>query len=314
MRFARVLCPALLIVWLTALPAHAENYSGTWTVEPSGSGQVHVSVQYTHNSPGDNEEWSESSDMPYSRLSGLSPSDFASNGEHKTFAIVRDAGTLRADGWFAHGRGNGSWTFEPSASFRSELARRGVGGVDDAAQFHLAMADFKISTLDALLAAGYQRPSAADLVRMTDHGVGEKFLQEMRGVPVSPRTIDELVRMRDHGVTGSFAAAMMRADPRLDGDSLIRLRDHGVTPAYMEALASSGYRNITPDEAEQMRDHGVSTDYIQGLQRLGYHPSVSDLVRLADHGVSIAFIERLRSHGYTKLRADDLIRLRDHGF
>lgn len=50
------------------------------------------------------------------------------------------------------------------------------------------------------------------------------------------------------------------------------------------------------------------------LQHLGYMPSAEELVRLVDHGVTVSFIQRLRSHGYTHLTADDLIRLRDHGF
>ncbi len=315
MRIALVLCSALLISSFAAAPASAETYTGTWMVQPSDSaGMVSLELTYRHVSANNNENWQEEEDVALSQLRGLSNADFDSGGEHKGFAIVRDAGTFRADGWFANHHGSGSWTFEPSSTFTSELARRGVVGLDDRMQFHLAMSDFKVATLDMLLAAGFARPSAQDLTDMIEHGVNEKYISAMRNVPLHPKTVRELINMRDHGVSSSFAAAMMRSDPNLTGEQLVDLRDHGVSAEYMQALAADGYGNISPFDAQRMRDHGVSTSFIEGLHRLGYHPSAEDVVRLADHGVSISFIERMRSHGYTHLSADDLIRLRDHGY
>lgn len=311
MKIALALCTALLISSLQPVFAAPNQYTGTWNIEPSSkSADVNLRMEYH----GGTETWEESNDVPRSQLSGVSAADLNSNGERKRFSIRRDAGEFQAEGWFAHGRAAGTWTFLPSQNFRSELARRGVGAPDDRQQFQLAMSGFTFATLDALNAAGFQRPSVADLIRMFEHGVTQEYVAAMRGVPIRPKTVDELIRMRDHGVSAPFAAAMLRSNPGLSGEDLVNLRDHGVGADFMLALAQDGYGTVSANDATRLRDHGVSIEYLQGLRRLGYHPGIDDLVRIADHGVSVAFIQRMRSHGYTRLSADDLIRLRDHGF
>lgn len=277
---------AVLFVLSLAGGARAETFTGTWTAQRNdGAQRVHLSTEYHRSSATGNEEWSESDDVPLAQLRGVSAADFASRGEHKQFDIVRDAGTLRADGWFANGNASGSWTFVPSASFANTLAQRGVGRPDEKQQFELALTGFKLAMLDTMLRSGFERPSVGDLVSMAQHGVDDAYVTAMKNVPLHPKNAATLVRMRDHGVDPAFAARVLAYNPNLTGDDLVRLRDHG-----------------------------VSGSYIGGLQRLGFRPSAEDLVRLADHGVTIAFIERMRSHGYARLSADDLIRLRDHGF
>ncbi len=287
MKRVAFLCAALLIVSLTQTRADADTFSGTWTAQPSQTaGQVHLRLEYERADAFGNEQWDESSDVPIAQLRGVSTADFQSGGMHKSFAIERDAGVMQSDGWFGQGRASGSWTFVPSASFANELNRRGAGTPTQKQQFQLAIGNFKLATLDMLLSDGFERPSVADLVAMTEHGVTDAYIDGVKMLPIRPKSVGELIRMRDHGVN----------------------------PEYLQALASAGYTGIASDDAVRMRDHGVSANYIAGLRRLGYHPQPDELVRLVDHGVSIAFIERMRSHGYTHLSADDLIRLRDHGF
>lgn len=280
-----VLCALLLISSLaTAAASPQPPYSGSWFARPEGS-QVNLQLRYSYSEGQDNENWSESRDVAYSDLHGVSSSDFNSGGEHKSFAIETDPGEFRADGWFANGRASGAWTFVPSGSFRGELQRRGVGGVSDSDMFHLAMSGFKLSTLDNLRSAGFTQITGQDLVRMGEHGVSADYVSGMRNISFNPKTVDGLIRMRDHGVGVQFVQDLNRSGFHPDMDDVVRLRDHG-----------------------------VDSGYVQDLNRLGYHPTIDELVRLRDHGVSTAFIERMRAHGYTHLTADDLIRLRDHGF
>ncbi len=267
-------------------PALAEDYSGTWTLEHSTEpGSVQLGLRYEKTTAGGNQEWDESRSVTWSELRGVTSADLDSNGVHKSFSVVRDAGTFQAEGSLSRGHGAGVWTFAPSSTFNDQLHRRAIGVATWQQQFELAMSGFQFSTLDQLLASGFQRPSAGDLVAMADHGVSDRYIQELRGLGLHPNSAQALIRLRDHGVGGSFAAAVMKAFPGTTVDELVKLRDHGVGTAYMQTFATLGYR-VTAD----------------------------DLIRLRDHGVSASFIERLRSHGYTKLTIDDLIRLRDSGF
>lgn len=267
-------------------PALAEEYSGTWTLEHSAeAGSAQLGLRYQKTTASGNQEWDESRTVAWSELRGVTSADLDSNGVNKSFSIVRDAGRFQAQGLLSRGRGAGVWTFAPSPSFNDQLRRRGIEAADQRQQFELAMAGFQFGTLDQLLASGFQRPSAADLVAMGEHGVSDTYIQELRGLGLHPNSAQALIRLRDHGVGGSFASAVMKAFPGTTVDELVKLRDHGVGTAYMQTFASMGYR-VTAD----------------------------DLIRLRDHGVTSSFIERLRSHGYTKLSINDLIRLRDHGF
>ncbi len=284
MKLTIIAIAALLLV--PVAPALAEDYSGTWTLEHSSDpGSVQLGLRYQKTTATGNQEWDESRSVPWSDLRGVTSADLDSNGVHKNFSVVRDAGSFQAEGSFSHGHGAGIWTFAPSSSFNEQLRRRGVGSASFEQQFALAMSGFQFSTLDELLTSGFQRPSAGDLVAMADHGVSDRYIQELRGLGLHPNSAQALIRMRDHGVGGSFAAAVMKAFPGTTVDELVKLRDHGVGTAYMQTFAS-----------------------------LGYRVTAEDLIRLRDHGVTSTFVERLRSHGYTNLTVNDLIRLRDSGF
>jgi hypothetical protein len=285
MTFRYFLCASLLILSLLPLGARAQTYAGTWLAYAQ-AGSIDLRLNYRRSDLSGNHEIEQETDVPYAQLRGITSNQFQSTGVHGSFALVRDAGTFNAEGWFAHGSGSGSWSFSPSEAFRRELQRRGIGVPNDYQQLELALMNARLATVDGLLAAGFQRPSVEDVVRMYEHGVDDRYIQAMRGVPMQPKTVEGLIRMRDHGVSTGFIAA----------------------------LARFGYGTVSAEDVTRMMDHGVSANYLEGLQRLGYHPQVDDVVRLADHGVSIDFIARMRSHGYTHLSADDLIRLRDHGF
>jgi hypothetical protein len=280
-----VIALSALLLGATA-PALAQEYAGTWALEhASEAGYVQLEMRYQHTTPTGNDEWDESRAVPWSDLHGVSSADLDSGGVTKSFSIVHDAGTFEAQGSLSRGHGGGTWTFQPSASFNGQLNRRGIGSADTRQQFELAMSDFTFATLDQLLASGFARPSVADLVSMVEHGVSDRYIQEMRGLGLRPNSAQSLIRMRDHGVGSAFATAVMKALPGTSVDKLIALRDHG-----------------------------VGTSYMQEISQLGLRVSADDLIRLRDHGVTSSFIERMRSHGYTRLSVDDLIRLRDSGF
>ncbi len=81
----------------------------------------------------------------------------------------------------------------------------------------------------------------------------------------------------------------------------------------LDALAQSGYNNLSVDDLINLRNHGVSGSLIAGASSFFGHPGVSDLIRLADHGISGSYLAELRAAGVSGLSADDVVRIRDHG-
>jgi hypothetical protein len=238
-------CTLLLVLSLTSTGARANPYTGTWNITPSSTpGQVHLELRYRNVDSHGSEEWDESHDVPSPRIS------------NNAFTIHSDAGSFLAQGTFSNGEGGGTWTFTPNPNFRSELQRRGIDAPSEEEQFALAMSDFKLSSLDALLAAGFARPSAHDLVRMTEHGVNDDYIAAVKGLQFSPKTVDSLIRLRDHGVTPQYMHELARMGYNPSADELVRLVDHGVTAQFIERLRSHGYTHLSADELIRLRDHG----------------------------------------------------------
>jgi hypothetical protein len=250
-------CALLLVLSLMTAVARADSYSGTWSVGPSSkAGQVHLRLQYRRVDANGNEEWDESGDVALSKLQGLNSSDLRSNGERKNFSVVEDAGTFRAEGTFSGGQGGGPWTFVPSSTFGDELRRRGIAAPSEKEQFQLAMGRFKLSTLDALLRSGFDRPSVSDLVTMCEHGVSDDYVNAMKGLRFSHKSVSELIRLRDHGVSLGYIAGLQRLGYRPSPEDLIRLVDHGVSVSFIESMRIHGYTHLSVDELIRLRDHG----------------------------------------------------------
>jgi hypothetical protein len=244
-RFVVSCCTLLLILSLTNACARADSYSGTWSMTPSDkSGQVQLEMRYRHVDSRGTEEWDESHDIPAPQV------------RDNAFTIHTDAGDFDARGTFSGGQGGGTWTFSPNPSFASELQRRGVSAPGDKEQFALAMSDFKLASLDALLVAGFERPSAEDLVRMAEHGVTDDYIAGMKGLQFTPKTVESLIRLRDHGVTIEYMQALEKLGYHASAEDLVRLRDHGVTASFIERLRDHGYTHLSADDLIRLRDHG----------------------------------------------------------
>lgn len=152
MRFARRWLLALLL----AVPASAQTVTdGQWLLERGGTaGLVRLTLRYGAHHESDN--WT-NDDVPLRQLEGL-PADAWQGGGAVHFRVVRDAGTLTCEGWFARSSGSGHFVYAPNAQFAAELARRGIGAPTEKQQFQMTMANVGIDLVDELAREGYERP------------------------------------------------------------------------------------------------------------------------------------------------------------
>lgn len=333
---------AAAIVMTVAASAASSPFTGQWYVEPSSkAGEIHVTLRYERHWDGGNSNSIQSFDTTTDKAVGLTPATMEANGTHAQFKLVRDAGTFVCDGWFAGGKGSGSYSFEADPKFAAELEKRGVGTPTAEQQFRLAMADTSLAFVDSLKAAKYEF-DMEDLIRTVNHGVTANYVKEINALGYKPETLGGLIRLRDHGVTPQFVKAIQASGLKdlpeeqmvrlrdhgvtpdyiqqlsqfgikdLPAESLVHLRDHGVTPEFIASIRKSGY-NATPEELSRLRDHGVSPDFIAEIKSAGLNASPEELSKLRDHGVSADFVSEVRKAGFTNVTVHDLTRLRDHG-
>src|SRR5919108_428850 len=152
----------LLIACLAAPVLSAQRAipsTGQWLIDPSDHpGKVQLNIRYGER--GHSSNWGRI--VPVSELVGLSPADMNGPGTTVRFKIVRSAGTLSCEGWFADGRGSGHFTYEPNPDFVAELAKRGINAPTEWEQFEMTMTGVGLDLIDELQRQGYERPTARE--------------------------------------------------------------------------------------------------------------------------------------------------------
>ena len=187
MRFA-----VLLVAGFLAAPVlsaqHTVPSGGQWLIEPADhAGRVQLTIRYgedRHSS-----DWGR--DVPLSELVGLSAAEMGGSGATVHFKIVRSAGTLSCEGWFADGKGSGHFTYQANSEFVAELAKRGINAPTDWEQFQMTMAGVGLELVDELQRQGYDRPTAGELARMATHGVDLEYVRAIRRAGIPPQGSEE---------------------------------------------------------------------------------------------------------------------------
>jgi hypothetical protein len=310
----------LTLAALLALPLAAQAASsptvGRWAIstnhqEDAGKVSLLLVYEYSDANRSGNSSWQ--NDVALSEV-GLTNDRLAAAITPYAFKLTRDAGTFDCVGTAGGGLGAGQYTFLQSAAFGDALASRGIGRPTLEQSVSLAMSGTTIAFIDDLSKAG-MKPSLDTIMRLTQHGVGPRYVAELTAAGYHITDADTLLHLRDHGVTGPYIQSLKAAGfANMTANDLVKLSDHGVSRSYLTALGAAGYSKLSADDALRLADHGVRSALLTELSKAGYgHISPDEVVKLADHGVNATFIEELAKRGYTKLSTDDLVRLRDHG-
>jgi hypothetical protein len=315
-RLVVVALAALFVSSAASVQAADPSSIGRWSISSARTddpSRVQLRLEYSSSGNGSvwNSSWSNAVALadvgiPADRLRGpMGP---------VTFAIQREPGTFNCVGSAGEGSGAGQFSYVPNARFDDALASRGMGRPSFHDSLELAIAGASLSFVDRIRGTA-QHATIADVVRVMDHGVSPRYIDELAGLGYKSASLDELVRLRDHGVTPDFIRAVQQAGYKnLSAGDLVRLADHGVRETFITEMRAAGFTKVSADELVTMRDRGVSSRYLAAMSAVGYKNfSVDEIVALRDHGVTADFVSRLKAHGYNNLSVRDLIRLRDAG-
>ena len=290
----------------TTVQTQSPDLGGTWDLRLSrDSGIAQVTVRTEHGAHGRSVRIAQ---LPITAEQISAPS------ANVSFPIQREAGTFHVEGVCHRGVCGGTYSFEPSQAFATELAKRGLARPTPQQQMILALADVGTVFLDELSKNGYAQPELTYMVRAAEHGVDTGFVREMSALGYRVGTVDALIHLRDHGVDPNYVRGMADSGfARLSVDELLTARDHGVDPAYVKGMRDLGFHRDDIASLVSTRDHGVDPSYIRGMQDHGYRLTLEELTRTRDHGVDPTYVDGLSSLGYKGLTVDVLLRARDHG-
>lgn len=258
-RFVTVALVALFVSSVATAQAADPSSVGRWSIAAARTddqSRVQLHLEYSSSGSGSvwNSSWSNSvaladAGIPADRLRGpMGP---------VSFAIQREPGTFNCVGSAGERSGAGQFTYAPNARFDDALASRGMGRPSFHESLELAITGATLPFIDRVRGSA-QHVTIADVVRVMDHGVNPRYIDELAALGYKPGSLDDLVR----------------------------LRDHGVSPRYVADMSAVGYKNFSVDEVISLRDHGVTADFVSRLKAHGYNNlSVRDLIRLRDAGI-----------------------------
>ena len=239
-----------------ALAQSTPPITGQWTISgPVVEDRVQLTIRRYR--PGS--EMSSSSSLPMSQLSGLTRAQLGSPTPSLIrFDIVRDAGTLRLEGYLQNGSGGGNFTFAPNPGYAGEMRSLGYSDFSDENVFRLAIHDVSTAYVRSLIAGGIRPESTDKLITMRIHGVSVEFVNEMTALGYKDLKTDKLVTMRIHGVTTSFIREIESLGfGRPPIDKLVTMRIHGITADYIRKAQARGFNNASIDELVRLRIHGI---------------------------------------------------------
>src|SRR5438094_7847713 len=134
-----------------ALAQSSSPIPGHWTV---GGPVVQDKVQLTIRRSTGKSNMSSSSAAPLNHLRGLTRAQLDSSGSVVRFELVREAGTLRFEGYLRNGGGGGAFTFSPNPSFDGEMRALGYSGLTDEKVFVIAVHDVSAAYVRDMNALG----------------------------------------------------------------------------------------------------------------------------------------------------------------
>ena len=295
-----------LVLLLTVTGAQGAALEGVWVADVEGD-RVDLSLSYRLRGHSQHQ-----SSFRLSDFVGLDHSLFESTRPTPaSFAINREAGTIRMEGNFKGTRGSGHFSFLPSESFDSRMKSAGYEELTDQDLFLFAVTDFGAATLDGLRAEGIVPDGRKELIAVAIHRVTPEYVREMKELGVGGSSVKEWIAMRIHGVTPAYVREMRSFGWKLDGDDLVGMRIHGVTGEWLREMKARGF-DLDAGEAKKMRIHGVTPDYIEEMRSFGWNLDGDDIVAMRIHGVTAEWLREMKALGLD-LDADEAMKMRIHG-
>ena len=229
----------------------------------------------------------------YSDLDGLSRATAQGNGP-ASFRIVREAGTIEAQGNFVNGVGNGTFRFVPNMSFVTAMQSRGFdfeksdndhkGGHRDTVEerlFTAATIGVTTALADDLRSANFGDLDVGDLYKAAIFKIDGKFMAEMKATGFPDLGMEDLVKARIFKVDAEYVRQvkdMGFVDQGFEG--LVKFRIFKVTPEFLNDLRSAGLADLDAEDIVKARIFKIDADFIRQAKAQEPNITMEELVQM----------------------------------
>jgi hypothetical protein len=193
-----------------------------------------------------------SSDMLWSKWSGVTPQDLQHEGSAVDARMKAEAGEMRCVGIVHDAAMRGTYSFTPDAAF---VKRMEAMGFDD------------------------QTPERLQGYAMLD--VTTAWVKEMKDAGVTEMTAQKLMGLKALKLDVAYVKAMAAAGyPELRANKLTSMKAVGVSPEKVQAIRAMGY-SPTQEELIQMSVFKIDAPFVERMKARGFqHLTIAQLVKI----------------------------------
>lgn len=206
------------------------------------------------------------------------------------FRLVREAGTIEAEGAFVNGKGSGTWRFEPNHSFVDAMRSRGFD-FEKAASKHnrgveekllsAAFLNVTVGLADDLNAANFGKLEVQDLFKAAIFKIDGKFMAEMKATGFPNLQMEDLVKARIFKIDAEYVRQVSEMGfNNRDFEGLVKFRIFKVTPEYLSELKAAGLTNLDSEDVVKCRIFKIDPEFIRTARAENPNVSVEELVRM----------------------------------
>ena len=225
----------------------------------------------------------------YSDLQGLTR-ESAQNGRVH-FSLVRDAGTVECDGNFVNGKGSGTFTFTPNASYVSSMRSRGFdftaannsrgGESNEDKLLSAALLNVTTALADDLNSANFGKLEVDDLFKAAIFKVDGKFMAEMKATGFPNLQMEDLVKARIFKIDADYVRQVheMGFDNR-DFEGMVKFSIFKVTPEFLGELKSAGLSTMDSEDIVKCRIFKIDADFVRKARATDPNATIEDMVQM----------------------------------
>ena len=247
-------------------------------------GKIHISFE---RSRGEKHRSQHGSSFSYSDLQGLT-ADQTQNGR-VSFRLVREAGTIEAEGTFVNGKGSGTFRFIPDAGYLSAMNARGFDFAKsdskhpeaEERQFSAALLNVTTALADDLRSVGFGQLDVDDLFKAAIFKIDSKFMAEMKASGFPDLQMEDLVKARIFKIDADYVRQVHEMGFSNKGfEGLVKFRIFKVTPEFLNELRAQGFNDLSSEEIVKFRIFNIDPEFIRRAKAEDPNVTVEQMVEM----------------------------------
>jgi hypothetical protein len=193
------------------------------------------------------------SDLPSTRFTGISVSDFANQGAHLTATLSAEAGTFTCTGTIKDSELNGDAAFAPNPDFVARMEKMGFTGYDNDKLLAYTLFDVQTEWVQSLQQLGIHGMDSGNLIAFRIFHIDPAFVHGLTSLGYEVPDADKLVSLSVQGVNADEVRQIRALGYQPTLDQLVQIRIFKVTPDFIRTMQARGFKNLTIEKLVQIR-------------------------------------------------------------